>query len=93
MGESAGHQEEAGEEEEDEEPDAGGLRDDRSGDGDVETPLDSSLAVVKLQGEVARVHHPETVDMKMSNVAMALSVVPVNQHCQQCSAQNISKLI
>ena len=46
MGESAGHKKEAGEEEEDKEPDAGGLRDDRSGDSDVETPLDSALAVV-----------------------------------------------
>ena len=46
MGESAGHQEEAGEEEEDKEPDAGGLGDDGSGDGDVETSLDSALAVV-----------------------------------------------
>ena len=46
MGEPAGHQEEAGEEEEDEEPDAGGLRDDGRGDGDMEASLYSSLAVV-----------------------------------------------
>ena len=93
MGEPAGHQEEAGEEEEDEEPDAGRLRDDGSGDGDMETSLYSPLAVIKLQGKVARVHDPQTVDVKMSDVAVSLAVVPVNQHCQQWSAQNILRLI
>ena len=88
VGEPAGHQEEEGEQEEDKEPDAGGLRDDRGGDGDVETSLYSSLAVVQLEGEVSRVHHPETVDVKMSDVAVSLTVVPVNQHCQ-----NILRLI
>ena len=63
MGEPADHQEEAGEEEEDKEPEAGGLRDDGGGDGDMEASLYSSLAVVQLEGEVACVHDPQTVDV------------------------------
>ena len=76
VGESVENKEEAGEEKEDKEPDAGCLRDDGGGDDDMEDSLYAALLVVQLEGEGAGVDHPEAGDVEVSRVAVTLTVVP-----------------
>ena len=78
---SVGHQEDAGEEEEGEEPDGGGVADEGLGDGDVEDAPDSSLLVVQLQGEGSGVNLADAQNLQRGHVAVAHSVRPEMIFC------------
>ena len=91
-GEPVEDQEAAGEDEEDKEPDAGGLRDDGDGDRDMEGSLYSALAVVELEGEGAGVPDPEAGDVEVGDVAVALTVVPENLPSQLNRSRGYSQV-
>ena len=78
---SVGHQQDAGKEEEGEEPDGGGVADESLGDGDVEDAPDSSLLVVQLEGEGSGVNLADALYLQWGHVAVALTVRPEMIFC------------
>ena len=77
---SVGHQQDAGKEEEGEEPDGGCVADESLGDGDVEDAPDSSLLVVQLEGEGSGVNLADALYLQWGHVAVALTVRPEMIH-------------